>query len=106
VLLNRIRSTRLRVGALMSVDVSATDAAWFREVLDTGPHLHEERNAHLDDDDGWVAALIAELVDTGFDESVARVASNGSFVPLGNAARIALVSEHVIEAAALEMVQR
>ena len=48
--------------------------------------------------------ILAALVDAGFDGLVARVASRDSFVPLGDAARLVLVSEDEIEAAALELV--
>jgi 2-oxoisovalerate dehydrogenase E1 component len=40
-------------------------------------------------------------VDAGFDGRIARVASKDSFVPLGDAARLVLVSEDEIESAAL-----
>ncbi len=45
--------------------------------------------------------VFAALIDAGFDGSLARVASKDSFVPLGDAARLVLVSEDEIEAAAL-----
>ena len=44
---------------------------------------------------------LASLVDAGFDGRMARVASKDSFVPLGDAARLVLVSEDEIEEAAL-----
>jgi 2-oxoisovalerate dehydrogenase E1 component len=49
---------------------------------------------------GVSEGVIAELVDAGFDGWVGRVASKDSFVPLGDAARLVLVSEDEIEAAA------
>jgi 2-oxoisovalerate dehydrogenase E1 component len=48
--------------------------------------------------------VVAALVDAGFDGRVARVASQDSFVPLGDAARLVLVSEVEIETAALDLV--
>jgi 2-oxoisovalerate dehydrogenase E1 component len=53
---------------------------------------------------GVSEGVLAALVDAGFEGPVARVASRDSFVPLGNAARLVLVSEDEIEAAALELV--
>ena len=47
--------------------------------------------------------LVAELLDAGFNGRLARVASKDSFVPLGDAARLVLLSEDEIEAAALEL---
>jgi 2-oxoisovalerate dehydrogenase E1 component len=53
---------------------------------------------------GVSEGVIAELVDVGFEGRIARVASKDSFVPLGDAARLVLVSEDEIEAAALRLV--
>ena len=55
---------------------------------------------------GVSEGILAELVDAGFDGRMARVTSKDSFVPLGDAARLVLVSEEEIEAAALELVGR
>ena len=55
---------------------------------------------------GVSEGVIAELVDAGFEGRVARVASKDSFVPLGDAARLVLVSEEEIEAAAMALVAR
>ena len=52
---------------------------------------------------GVSEGVIAELVDAGFDGRIARVTSKDSFVPLGDAARLVLVSEEEIEAAALAL---
>jgi 2-oxoisovalerate dehydrogenase E1 component len=52
---------------------------------------------------GVSEGVLAALVDAGFDGRVARVASKDSFVPLGDAARLVLVSEEEIEAAALAL---
>jgi 2-oxoisovalerate dehydrogenase E1 component len=49
---------------------------------------------------GVSEGVIAVLVDAGFDGRIARVTSKDSFVPLGDAARLVLVSEEEIEAAA------
>jgi 2-oxoisovalerate dehydrogenase E1 component len=49
--------------------------------------------------------VLAELVDAGFAGRMARVASKDSFVPLGDAAALVLVSEDEIEAAALRLLR-
>jgi 2-oxoisovalerate dehydrogenase E1 component len=54
---------------------------------------------------GVSEGVLAALVDAGFDGRMARVASKDSFVPLGDAARLVLLSEDEIEAAALELVR-
>ena len=53
---------------------------------------------------GVSEGVLAALIDAGFDGLLARVASKDSFVPLGDAARLVLVSEAEIEAAALQLV--
>lgn len=50
---------------------------------------------------GVSEALITALVESGFEGRVARVASEDSFVPLGDAAQHVLVSEAEVEKAAL-----
>jgi 2-oxoisovalerate dehydrogenase E1 component len=54
---------------------------------------------------GVSEGVIAELVDAGYEGRIARVASKDSFVPLGDAARLVLVSEDEIEEAALDLVR-
>jgi 2-oxoisovalerate dehydrogenase E1 component len=44
-------------------------------------------------------ALVAGLVDEGYRGPLERIAARDSFVPLGDAARLVLVSEADIEAA-------
>jgi 2-oxoisovalerate dehydrogenase E1 component len=44
--------------------------------------------------------VITALVDGGFDGRIARVASEDSFVPLGDAARTVLLSQAAIEESA------
>jgi 2-oxoisovalerate dehydrogenase E1 component len=53
---------------------------------------------------GVSEGVLAALVDAGFEGRMARVASKDSFVPLGDAARLVLVSEDEIEAAARRLV--
>jgi 2-oxoisovalerate dehydrogenase E1 component len=55
---------------------------------------------------GISEGVLAALVDAGFDGHLARVASKDSIVPLGDAARLVLVSEEEIEAAALDLARR
>jgi 2-oxoisovalerate dehydrogenase E1 component len=50
--------------------------------------------------------IVAELLAAGFDGRLTRVASKDSFVPLGDAARLVLLSEDEIEAAARELVSQ
>jgi 2-oxoisovalerate dehydrogenase E1 component len=55
---------------------------------------------------GVSEGVVTALVDAGFDGSVARVASKDSFIPLGDAANLVLLSEAEIEEAALELAAR
>ncbi len=54
---------------------------------------------------GVSEGVVAALVDEGFDGRLVRVASKDSFVPLGDAAKLVLLSEEEIEAAALALVR-
>ena len=53
---------------------------------------------------GVSEGVLAALVDAGFGGRMARVASKDSFIPLGDAATLVLVSEDEIEAAAVRLV--
>jgi 2-oxoisovalerate dehydrogenase E1 component len=55
---------------------------------------------------GVSEGVVAGLVDAGFSGAIARVASKDSFVPLGAAANLVLLSEDEIEAAALRVLTR
>ena len=55
---------------------------------------------------GVSEGVFAALIDSGFEGAIARVTSEDSFVPLGEAARLVLVSEEQIEAAAVGLVGR
>ncbi len=55
---------------------------------------------------GVSEGVLTALVDAGFTGAIARVSSADSFVPLGDAARLVLLSERDIEQAALELVRR
>ena len=53
---------------------------------------------------GVSEGIMAGMIDGGYDGALARVTSKDSFVPLGAAADLVLVSEAEIEAAALHLV--
>jgi 2-oxoisovalerate dehydrogenase E1 component len=53
---------------------------------------------------GVSEGIVTALVDAGFGGRVARVASKDSFIPLGSAASLVLLSEEEIEEAALSLV--
>jgi 2-oxoisovalerate dehydrogenase E1 component len=55
---------------------------------------------------GISEGVLAALVDRGFDGRMARVASKDSPIPLGDAARLVLLSEAEIEAAARRLLAR
>ena len=52
---------------------------------------------------GVSEGVVAALVDAGFDGRLARVASKDSFIPLGDAASLVLLSEAEIRQAALAL---
>ena len=52
---------------------------------------------------GVSEGVVASLVDAGFDGRLARVASKDSFIPLGDASNLVLLSEAEIEEAALAL---
>ena len=55
---------------------------------------------------GVAEGVLATLVDHGFSGRMARVASKDSFIPLGDAAKLVLLSETEIEAAADRLLRR
>jgi len=55
---------------------------------------------------GVSEGIVTALVDAGFDGRVARVAGKDSFVPLGDAAGLVLLSEAEIAEAALALARR
>jgi 2-oxoisovalerate dehydrogenase E1 component len=54
---------------------------------------------------GVSEGIVTTLVDAGFTGRVARVASEDSFIPLGDAAAAVLLSEEAIEEAALDLLR-
>ena len=72
-----------------------------REAVATGRTLVVDETRRTG---GVGEGVVAELVGAGYGGRLARVASKDSFVPLGDAARLVLLSEEEIEAAALRLV--
>ncbi len=52
---------------------------------------------------GWSEGVITALVEAGISTRIGRVTSKDSFIPLGDAARLMLLSEEEIEAAAYRL---
>jgi 2-oxoisovalerate dehydrogenase E1 component len=52
---------------------------------------------------GWSEGVITALVDAGITRRIGRVTSKDSFIPLGDAAKLVLLSEEEIEAAAYRL---
>jgi 2-oxoisovalerate dehydrogenase E1 component len=55
---------------------------------------------------GVSEGIVTALVDGSFEGKIVRVASEDSFIPLGDAALSVLLSEETIETAARDLVQR
>ena len=70
--------------------------------LATGRVLIADETRHSG---GVGEGIVAGLVERGFDGVISRVASMDSFVPLGDAANLVLLSEDDIEAAALALMR-
>jgi 2-oxoisovalerate dehydrogenase E1 component len=93
--------------AARGVGVSVVDLRWLaplpleevlREATATGRTLVVDETRRTG---GVGEGVVAELLDAGYSGRLARVSSKDSFVPLGDAARLVLLSEDEIEAAAL-----
>jgi 2-oxoisovalerate dehydrogenase E1 component len=54
---------------------------------------------------GVAEGVISALADAGFAGRIARVASEDSFIPLGDAAATVLLSQQAIEAAARDLLR-
>jgi 2-oxoisovalerate dehydrogenase E1 component len=52
---------------------------------------------------GWSEGVVTALVDSGITTRIGRVTSKDSFIPLGDAAKLVLLSEDEIEAAAYRL---
>ena len=91
------------------IGVNVVDLRWLvplpleevlREATATGRTLVVDETRRTG---GVGEGIVAELVDAGYTGRLGRVASRDSFVPLGDAARLVLLSEEEIEAAALAL---
>ena len=94
------------------IDARVVDLRWLaplpiddvlREAAATGRTLVVDETRHTG---GVGEGIVAELVGRGYDGRLARVASKDSFIPLGDAARLVLLSEDEIEAAAVRLLGR
>ena len=74
-----------------------------REATATGRTLVVDETRHTG---GVGEGIVAELVARGYGGALARVSSKDSFIPLGDAARLVLVSEAEIEEAAARLLGR
>ena len=92
------------------IGVSVVDLRWLaplpmdevlREATSTGRTLVVDETRRTG---GVGEGIVAELLDAGYAGRLARLASKDSFVPLGDAAGLVLLSEDEIEAAALALV--
>jgi 2-oxoisovalerate dehydrogenase E1 component len=93
------------------IGVNVVDLRWLaplpleevlREATATGRTLMVDETRRTG---GVGEGIVAELVDAGYTGRLARVASKDSFVPLGDAARLVLLSEEEIEAAAVALLE-
>ena len=98
----RKRGKRVRVVDLRWISPLPVDDI-LREAKTTGKVLvvDETRSSG-----GVAEGVLATLIDHGYNGRMARVASKDSFIPLGDAAKLVLLSESEIEAAAERMLRR
>lgn len=92
----RCRIVDLRWLAPLPIDVVLAEASI------TGRVLIADETRHAG---GVGEGIVTGLVEAGFDGVIGRVASKDSFVPLGNAANLVLLSEDEIESAALSLMR-
>ena len=94
------------------VDARVVDLRWLaplpiddilREATATGRTLVVDETRQTG---GVGEGIVAELVARGYRGALARVSSKDSFIPLGDAARLVLVSEAEIEEAAARLLGR
>jgi 2-oxoisovalerate dehydrogenase E1 component len=102
----------LRVASGLGLDARVVDLRWLaplpvddilREANATGRVLIVDETRRTG---GVSEGVVTALVDAGFDGTIDRVASKDSFVPLGDAANLVLVSEDEIAASVLELSRR
>jgi len=94
------------------IDARVVDLRWLaplpiddvvREATTTGRTLVVDETRQTG---GVGEGIVAELVGRGYSGRLVRVASKDSFIPLGDAARLVLLSEDEIEAAAVRLLLR
>jgi 2-oxoisovalerate dehydrogenase E1 component len=94
------------------IDARVVDLRWLaplpiddvlREATVTGRTLVVDETRHTG---GVGEGIVAELVARGYRGALARVSSKDSFIPLGDASRLVLLSEGEIEAAAMGLLGR
>jgi 2-oxoisovalerate dehydrogenase E1 component len=94
------------------VDPRVVDVRWLaplpiddvlREATVTGRTLIVDETRHTG---GVGEGIVAELVASGYRGALARVSSKDSFIPLGDASGLVLLSEDEIEAAAVRLLGR
>jgi 2-oxoisovalerate dehydrogenase E1 component len=71
-----------------------------REAAETGRTLVVDETRRTG---GVSEGIVAALIDAGYEGAIGRVASKDSFIPLGDASNLVLLSEAEIERAALEL---
>jgi 2-oxoisovalerate dehydrogenase E1 component len=95
--------------ASRGVGVRVLDLRWLAPlpIEDVISHTHATRAVLVADETrasgGWSEGVITALVDAGISTRIGRVASKDSFIPLGDAARLVLLSEDEIESAAYRL---
>jgi 2-oxoisovalerate dehydrogenase E1 component len=111
---NALRLSLRTVGRLRrrGIEPRVVDLRWLaplpvddllREAAATGRVLVADETRRTG---GVSEGILAALVDAEFEGAVSRVASKDSFIPLGDAADLVLLSEDEIERAAVALVER
>jgi 2-oxoisovalerate dehydrogenase E1 component len=91
------------------VGVRVVDLRWLSPLpLDDLIHETHATRAVLVADEtrasgGWSEGVVTALIDAGITSRIGRVTSKDSFIPLGDAAKLVLLSEDEIEAAAYRL---
>ncbi|MEP7203187.1 MAG: thiamine pyrophosphate-dependent enzyme [Ilumatobacteraceae bacterium] len=102
-----LRTARRLAGR--GVGVRVVDLRWLSPlpVEDIIRETHATRAVLIADETrasgGWSEGVITALVDAGITTGIGRVTSKDSFIPLGDAAKLVLLSEEEIETAAYRL---
>ncbi|HEY7044360.1 MAG TPA: transketolase C-terminal domain-containing protein, partial [Nocardioidaceae bacterium] len=110
---NGVRMSRRAAARLRDMGVSSTvlDLCWLAPLpyADLRDHVRRFRHVLVVDETRWsggvAEGVLAALVDARYGGTVQRLTSKNSFVPLGPAADLVLVSEDDIVATAMMMVR-